>query len=65
MGNQTVVVFEKETKEIIACIPLTDGEAAICRKDVDFQIYNGTEPIFTETENGVALNANAFIWNGG
>lgn len=65
MNNQTVVVFEKETKEIIACIPLTEGETAICRKDVDFQIYNGTEPIFTETENGVLLNTNTFIWNGG
>lgn len=65
MNNQTVVVFDKETKEIIACIPLTDGETAICRKDVDFQIHNGTEPIFTETENGVILNNNAFIWKGG
>lgn len=62
---QTVVVFDKETKEIIACIPLADGEKGICRKDVDFQIYNGTEPIFTETGNGIVLNTNAFIWNGG
>lgn len=65
MENQTVVIFDKGTKEIIACIPLADGETAICRKDVDFQIYNGTEPIFTETGNGVVLNTNAFIWNGG
>lgn len=65
MNNQTVVVFDKETKEIIACIPLSEGEAAICRKDVDFQIYNGTEPIFTETGNGIVLNSNVFIWNGG
>lgn len=61
---QTVVVFDKETKEIIACVPLADGEKGICRKDVDFHIYNGTEPIFTETGNGVVLNTNAFIWNG-
>lgn len=64
MENQTVVVFDKETKEIVACIPLIEGEKAICRKDVDFKIYNGTEPIFTETANGVVLNNNAFIWNG-
>lgn len=64
MDNKTVVVFDKATKEIIACIPLTGAEA-ICRKDVDFQIYNGTEPIFTETGKGVILNSNAFIWNGG
>lgn len=61
----TVAVFDKNTKEIIACIPLTDGEKAICRKDVDFRIYNDTEPVFTETGNGVVLNTNAFIWNGG
>ena len=65
MNNQTVVVFDKETKEIIACVPLTSGEQAIFRKDVDFRIYNGTEPIFTETGNGIVLNNNAFIWNGG
>lgn len=65
MEKGIVVVFDKETKEIIACVPTADGEASICRKDVDFQIYNGTEPIFTETKNGVVLNNNAFIWNGG
>ena len=64
MSSQTVVVFNRKTKEIIACIPLSDRETAICRKDVDFQICNGTEPIFTETENGVVLNTNAFMWNG-
>lgn len=60
--NKTVVVFDKETKEIIACIPLSE-EQAICRKDVSFQIYSGTEPIFTETKNGIVLNTNAFILN--
>lgn len=64
MGNQTVVVFDKKTKEIIACVPTEEGKTAICRKDVDFQIYNGTEPIFTETEKGIVLNTSAFIWNG-
>lgn len=61
----TVAVFNKQTKEILACIPLSDGEKAICRNDIDFQIYNGTEPILTETENGIVLNTNAFIWNAG
>lgn len=60
---QTIVVFDKKTKEIIACIPLSDGEKAICRKDVEFRIYNGSEPVFTETGNGIVLNANAFIMN--
>ena len=61
---QTVVVFDKETKEIIACVPTAGGETAIYRKGVDFQIYNCTEPIFTETGKGIVLNTNAFIWNG-
>lgn len=61
---QTVVVFDKKTKEIIACVPTSDEETAICRKDVDFQIYNGTQPIFMETGSGIVLNTNAFIWNG-
>lgn len=62
MGNQTVVVFDRESKEIIACIPIS-GKDCICRKDVDFKIYNGTEPIFTETENGIVLNENVFMLN--
>lgn len=63
MDNQAVVVFDKVTKEIVACIPLS-GEKGICRKGVYFKIYNGTEPIFTETGNGVVLNESAFIWKG-
>lgn len=59
----TVVVFDKETKEIIACIPIADANEGICRKDVDFRIYNETEPVFTETENGVKLNTSAFVIN--
>lgn len=62
MNKQTIVVFDKTTKEIIACIPLSDGQT-ICRKDVDIKIYNGTEPVFTEMENMVILNENAFMLN--
>lgn len=64
MENQTVVVFDKQTKEIIACIPLS-GQDCICRKDIDFKIYSGTEPIFIETQNGVVLNEAAFMINAG
>ena len=44
----TVVVYKTDTKEVLAAIPM-DGGDAVCRNDVEFQIYNGTEPIFTET----------------
>lgn len=60
MDGKTVVVFDKNTKEIVACIPL-NGQEAICRKDIDFRIYSGTEPIFTETKSGVILNENIFM----
>lgn len=62
MENKTVVVFDKNTKEIIACIPI-NGQEAICKNGFDFKIYNGTEPIFTENCNKVVLNENVFIMN--
>ncbi len=60
MEKKTVVVFDKKTKDILACIPLS-GQDCICRKDVDFKVYNGTEPIFAETANGIVLNENTFM----
>ena len=48
----TVVVYKTDTKEVLAAIPM-DGGDAVCRNDVEFQIYNGTEPIFTETPGGI------------
>lgn len=59
---KTVVVFDKQTKEIVACIN-SDGKDCIVRKDVDFKIYNDTEPIFTEQKGKVLLNENSFIIN--
>ena len=50
----TVVVYKTDTKEVLAAIPM-DGRDAVCRNDVEFQIYNGTEPIFTETPGGIVL----------
>lgn len=61
----TVVVFEKNTRQVLAAIPLAEGEAAICRNDVEFQIFNETEPIFTETPVGPVLAENKFIFNYG
>lgn len=61
---QTVVVYEKGTREIIACVPM-DGSEGIVRKDVQFRVYNGTEPIFTEIDGKVLLNENAFIIKNG
>ena len=56
----TVVIYKTDTKEVLAAIPM-DGGYAICRNDVEFQIYNGTEPIFTETTGGIVLEENKFM----
>lgn len=56
----TVVVYKAETKEVLAAIPI-DGGDAICRNNVEFQIYNGTEPIFTEVPGGIVLAENKFM----
>lgn len=56
----TVVVYKTDTKEVLAAIPM-DGGDAVCRNDVEFQIYNGTEPIFTETPGGIVLAENKFM----
>lgn len=56
----TVVVYKTGTREVLAAIPVEGGDA-VCRNDIDFQIYNGTEPIFTETPRGIVLAENKFM----
>ena len=59
----TVVVYEKGTRQILAAIPLCDGETGFCRNDVEWQIFNGTEPVITETEDGPILKKDSFFIN--
>lgn len=61
----TVVVYKEDTKEVLAAVPLADGEKGIFRNDVGFQIFNGTEPVFAETPGGLILKDNSFIINMG
>lgn len=61
MGMVTAVVFQKDTREVLAVIPINGGKDGICRKDVGFQIFNDAEPVFMETPNGIALKENTFI----
>ncbi len=53
------VVVDKNTREVIACIS-DNGKDDILRKDVELKVYEGTEPVFTETDHGVLLKDNAF-----
>lgn len=59
---QTVVVYQKGTNEVIACVPL-DGSEGMARKDVVVKVYNGTKPVFTEKDGYVAVNTNAALMN--
>ncbi len=56
----TVVVYKTGTREVLAAIPIECGDA-VCRNDIEFQIYNGTEPIFTEVPGGIVLAENKFM----
>lgn len=58
---QTVVVYDRKTRDVVAAIPLQEGETAICRNDVEFTIYRDTDPVFIETPTGPKLKANSFI----
>lgn len=58
----TVVVYEESTKRVLAAIPVEGGDA-IARNDIGFQIYRGTEPLFTETPDGPVLAENKFLIN--
>lgn len=59
MKNRHYVVVDKSTREVIACIS-DSGKDNILRKDVDLKVYDGTEPVFTETDHGILLNEGAF-----
>ena len=57
--NKHYVLVDKESREVIACIS-DNGKDDIVRKDVDLKVYEGTEPVFTETNHGILLKDNAF-----
>lgn len=57
----TVVVTDKRTGEVIACVP-EYGEA-ICRNDVEISVFRNTEPIFSDTPDGPVLKQNTFLIN--
>lgn len=53
------VIVDKKSREVIACIS-DNSKDDILRKDVDLKVYEGTEPVFTETNHGILLKDNAF-----
>lgn len=59
MKSKHYVLVDKESREVIACIS-DNGKENILRKDVELKVYEGTEPVFIETDHGVLLKDNAF-----
>lgn len=58
-----VVVYEKDTKEVIACIDLSGEMQSILKNNVCADVYNGTEPVFEEKGDKVIVGQNKFIIN--
>lgn len=58
-----VVVYEKDTKEVIACIDLSGEARSILKNNVCAEVYNGTEPVFLEKDNKVTIRQNKFMVN--
>lgn len=56
--NEQVVVFDKNTREVLACIPL-DGSDAVMKKDIDMRIFIGTEPVFEQGDGTILLKDDA------
>ena len=59
MTPRLVVVYNKETKELLACIPLKHGGQGILNGNIDFKFYGDSEPCFTN-DNGVMKVSDAF-----
>lgn len=58
---KTLVIFDENTRDVIACVP--ENKDSILKKGVGIALYDGTEPIFLETENGIKFQKNGFIIN--
>lgn len=56
---KTIVVFDKDTREILLALPLKDGKLGIAKDGIDFQIYDN-EPVFENRDGSVFLSKNKF-----
>ena len=58
MRDKQIVIYDAETREIIAVIPLSDGDA-ILRDGVSFIIADADAPIYADAGDGtVRLKGN-------
>lgn len=47
-----IVICDKTTKEVVACIPTSTDKSGFTRSDYEAHVYEGTEPLF-HIENNV------------
>lgn len=57
---KTICITKKSSNEIIACVPLSNGEKGIIHKDYEIQFYDGTEPCFVKSAGEIKLSGNVF-----
>lgn len=63
MDSMNVVVYKKDTREVLACVNL-QGEETILKKGIETEIFSGVEPVFIERQNGtICLGENTIIVN--
>lgn len=61
MKPNIIVVYEKDTKNILAVIPLTANKEALLRKDVSFRFFGNNEPVFQNIDGEIKFIENGFI----
>ena len=56
-----VVIYDKETNELIALV--TSNNECVCRKEVDFMIFgDNAEPILSEGDGVIYFVDNAILY---
>ena len=55
----TTVVYDKNTKEILAVLPEAEGESGFIRDDVEVNLYGDSEPCFYERDGKIYVKENA------
>ena len=61
MIPKQIVVYEKNTKNVLAVIPLEANKEAITREDIAFRFFGDSEPVFQGIDCDLKFIENGFI----
>jgi len=61
MIPKMVVIYERETKNVLAIIPLSADKEGITRTDVAFRFFGDSEPVFQNVNGELKFVENGFI----